>query len=134
MEIDITKEVKGMKDREKKMKEIDKLNKRETSRFKCLLRKTPVNNPAPRIPQELMQQHALEASEIVNEMRNPAIRILSLPAGKKQDVLHQKLYESVYIKRYVDSKLDKRLYSINDDLKFAAIYGIHLLDTIFSKA
>lgn len=69
--------------------------------------------------------------ELKDNVKNIAIRGLSLPAKQRAPLLQAKLLKSDYINRYLNRYLVvDQLAIMNDHVKFALVYGFNFLDTM----
>ena len=69
--------------------------------------------------------------ELKDNVKNIAIRGLSLPVKQRAPILQAKLSKSEYINRYLNRYLVvDQLAVLNDHAKFALVYGFNVLETI----
>lgn len=99
------------------------------------------NNPIPKHLQQMINQDNPENDNKVKAPIDPEIKVglkstilngLSLPFKDplKRRVMYEKLNNSNYVNRYIDSRVNDSMLSVlNDHMKFMAVYSFHFVST-----
>ena len=70
-------------------------------------------------------------SELRDNVKNIAIKSMSIPAKNRAPFLHAKLHHSDYINKYLNKYLMvDSIAMMNDHFKFALVYGFNFVETM----